>query len=374
METLEQVSRIKTKINPFRPGSGLFPACLAGRSLDTELFSNKLYSTITGTPKNLLIYGDKQMGKTSLLMQMERIAEEKKALTVSIISSPMDIKDFVMNLVIRLFSAVKYQEVPANGDLEEFVRDFQNASHDSIHATEIAFTDFIVHAWAYMKEYVPAIVFTVDDLDHIRDSEQALIILQNITKKIYRDDCPIVFVITASAAFYEGIQKKNNDLIHYFEPVKVGRLQQSSCINAVRVPLWEMDMAFDEAVIKEIARRSDGFPFYVQQIAHHVFEEAVAEVDTLALRRGYERAMQALEREIFIPLAASITPTEAQLYLVIFKNAGISFTDLLKHVRMPRGSVASSLKRLKEKQLIRQEKKMYSVQDRLFGAYLEKRV
>ena len=48
--------------------------------------------------------------------------------------------------------------------------------------------------------------------------------------------------------------------------------------------------------------------------------------------------------------------------------------QLLKELQIPKGSVASSLKRLKEKQMIQQFEKKYSVRDRLFGSYLEKKI
>ncbi len=370
METLKTVKR--SKINPFRPGSGLSPACLAGRSLDVELYSSKLYSTITGTPKNIIVYGDKQMGKTSLLMRMEKIAQEKKLLTVSTFGSPMLIKDFIANLVLRLLVEIRNQALNTNGEFEALVNDFQKMGDSSLQENEIAFTDFILKAWERIKDKVPAIVFTIDDLDHIHDADKALMLLQNVTKTIYRKDCPIIFIVTTSAMFYEDLSKKHKTLTDYFEPIYQGKLKISSLINAVRVPLWEMDIAFDEEVVKEIARRADGFPFYLQQIAHHVFEEMEDEVDALALRRGYEKAMQALERELFIPMQMSLTPTEVKLYSIISREHPISFTQLLKRSKLPKGSVASSLKRLREKQMISQDKKMYKVTDKLFGAYLEK--
>jgi len=376
METIQtlKTSTKKTTINPFRPGSGLYPACLAGRLLDTERYSNRLYSTITGTPKNVIVYGDQQMGKTSLLMRMEKMAQEKKFLTVSTIGSPGTIPDFMANMVVRLFAELKHHQFACNGALEQLVIDFQQTKCASLHECEIAFTQFMLNAWTVMKEHVPAVVVTIDDLDLVDDARHAFMMIQNITKNLYRKDCPIAFVVTVAAPLYGALQKKNKELSQYFESIFVGKLQQSSLVNAIRVPLWELEIPFDEAVVKEIARRADGFPYYLQLIAHHVFEEMTHEFDTLALRRGYEKALQVLEREIFIPRESSLTPTEAKLYYTIYSNPRISFTDLLKQVKIPKGSVASSLKRLKEKQMIQQDAKMYRVTDRLFGAFLTKRM
>lgn len=366
-------SYIRSCVNPFRPGSGLSPTCLAGRFLDVEMFSSRLYSTITGTPKNILVWGNSQMGKTSLIVRMERIAHEKKLLTISTIVSPVSMHEFIENMVLRVCVEMRNHDFEIGDRMDVLLGTFQGMSREGIHENEIAFTDFILNLWMSIQVHVPAIVFTIDDLDLLKDAEEALLLLQNITKILYRKNCPVVFVITVSATFYENVQKGNHALSNYFECVHVGKLQHSSLMNAVRVPLWEMDISFDEAVVKEIARRADGFPLYLQQIAHHVFEEMDQEVDTLALRRGYERALQSLERDLFIPMAIGLTPTETKIYIEIFQNPSISFTQLLKNLKIPRGSVASSLKRLKAKQMIQQDQKMYEVHDRLFGAYLERK-
>ena len=72
---METVLTNITTLNPFRPGSGLFPSCLAGRRAVLEdIFSSRLYSTITGSPRNIIVHGNKRMGKTCLLIRMEEIS------------------------------------------------------------------------------------------------------------------------------------------------------------------------------------------------------------------------------------------------------------------------------------------------------------
>ena len=80
-------AHVKT-VNPYRAGNGLFPTCLAGRAASLEIFSNRLFSTITGSPRNVIVYGNKRMGKTCMLIKMEQLSFTKKLLTVSTITSP----------------------------------------------------------------------------------------------------------------------------------------------------------------------------------------------------------------------------------------------------------------------------------------------
>ena len=368
------LNNIKT-LNPFRAGSGLFPSCLAGRKAMLDIFSSRLYSTITGSPRNVIVYGNKRMGKTCFLIKMEEISFTKKLLTVSTITSPEEMKHFVENIAVRIYAEVKGFNMVDNGECKALLMDIQSLPLN-ISATEleIAFSNFLLCIWRNIESYVPAIFISIDDIDLVNESTRALLFIHNVTQNLYRKNCPVIFAVSSSTDFYEKLWKKHSKLIDCFEPLKSTKLLPSSLENAIRVPLWELEIPFDEAVVKEIARLSGGFPFYLQHISHYVFEEMQTEFDTLALRRGFKKAMQYLKRDIFAPLENEIPFNEKMILVAIHEARLISFSDMLKRIKLPRGSVASSLKRLKEKQIIEQDKKKYRMYDRLFGAYLQKRM
>lgn len=365
---------VKT-LNPFRPGSGLFPSCLAGRVAVLNIFSSRLYSTITGSPRNIFVHGHKRLGKTCLLMKMENISFTKKLLTVSTITSPDSLKSFAENIAVRIYTELKAQDMIENGECSQLIARLQGVSGESsITELEIIFTEFLSCIWSIVESSVPALFISVDDIDLVNEERNALLFIHNVTQSLHRKNCPVIFAVSGSTDFYIDMQKRYHKLIECFEPIEAHKLYPSSLQNAIRVPLWELEIPFDEAVVNEIARLSNGFPFYLQHIAHYVFEEMNGEFDTLALRRGYEKAMQYLKRDLFAPLENDLPHNEKLMLIAIFKEGLISFSSLLKTVKLPRGSVASSLKRLKAKQLIKQDKKMYSMYDRLFGEYLQKKM
>lgn len=365
---------VKT-LNPFRPGSGLFPSCLAGRVAVLRIFSNRLYATITGSPRNIIVHGNKRMGKTCMLIQMENISFTKKLLTVSTITSPESLKSVVENIAVRIFTDVKDQGLVINGECAELLSRIQALPYDC-NATELelVFVDFLLCVWRHIEDRIPALFISADDIDLVKDPVKALSFIHSVTQTVYRKNCPVIFACSCSTDFYEQARKKHPKMIDAYEPIEASKLFMSSLVNAVRVPLWELEIPYDEAVVDEIARLADGFPLYLQYIAHYVFEEMQAEIDTLALRRGYEKAVQYLKRDIFARLENDIPQNEKQIFVAIYEGKRSSFSDILKTVHLPRGSVASSLKRLREKQLIVQDEKMYRVYDRLFGEYLQKKL
>jgi hypothetical protein len=372
---MQSVTRNVKVLNPFRAGSGLFPSCLAGRVSVLNIFSSRLYSTITGSPRNIIVHGQKRMGKTCLLRRMEELSFTKKLLTVSTITSPEVLKNFVEDLTVRIISELRTQGLIQNGECSEYINQIQALPIGaSIAEFEIVFTEFITCVWGIIESSVPAVFISIDDIDLVDDPKRALLFIHNVTQKLYRKNAPFIFAVSASTEFYEQIKKNQVKLAENFEPIESTPLLSSSLENALRVPLWELEVPFDEAVVKEIGRRSGGFPYYLQHIAHYVFEEMNDEFDTLALRRGYEKSMQYLKRDIFAPLESDLPLNEKKILRTVFEEGRISFSDILKKTKLPRGSVASCLKRLKEKQLIKQDEKMYKIYDRLFGEYLRKKM
>lgn len=362
-------------LNPYRAGSGLFPSCLAGRKAALSVFSSRLYSTITGSPRNIIVYGKKRMGKTCFLMQMENISFEKKLVTVSTITTPDTVKGFIDNLAARIYAEMKSLGFLENGVAEDVLKELHSLSEQVKPAEwETVFKELMLTIWNNIEDKVPALFISIDDLDLVEDAEKALFFIHNVTQLLHRKNCPVIFAISISTDFYEEQLEKNEKFIESFQALEAEKLKMSSLQNTIRVPLSELEINYDESVVTEIARLSDGYPYYVQHIAHHVFEEMSAEFDTLALRRGFEKAFQYLKRDIFAPIEKDLPLNEKTIYTAVFKSGVATFSEIVKRVKLPRGSVASCLKRLKGRQLLLQDDKKYSVADSLFGEYLEKRM
>ncbi|MDI6794137.1 MAG: hypothetical protein QME81_14955, partial [bacterium] len=68
-------------INPFKPGSGLFPPYLAGKKEELADFEKSL-ATALSLPQNLVISGLRGTGKTVFLINLEQICREKRWLYV----------------------------------------------------------------------------------------------------------------------------------------------------------------------------------------------------------------------------------------------------------------------------------------------------
>ena len=64
-------------INPFQPGSPVPPGIFAGRYQQLNEISTCIYQTANFNPQNILITGERGIGKTSIAMVTKAIAEKQ---------------------------------------------------------------------------------------------------------------------------------------------------------------------------------------------------------------------------------------------------------------------------------------------------------
>ena len=64
-------------INPFQPGHPVPPGIFAGRLQQLNEISTCIYQTAVFNPQNVLITGERGIGKTSIAMVTKAIAEKK---------------------------------------------------------------------------------------------------------------------------------------------------------------------------------------------------------------------------------------------------------------------------------------------------------
>ena len=88
--------------NPFTPGSWIFPPFFADREREVQEFTQRLQSTLNGTPRHLAVLGEWAIGKTSLLLQLRRLAKEQGCLTSLSVANPEKTQAFIGSLIRTL--------------------------------------------------------------------------------------------------------------------------------------------------------------------------------------------------------------------------------------------------------------------------------
>lgn len=365
----------KTILNPFKPGSGLFPPHLAGREEEISAFKSKLNSCIHGVPMHMAIIGDWGVGKTSLLSMMEKEATQKGLLVVSAISYPEDTKSFVANLIRRIDAEVKADSWIKGIKEFEFSLGFVKVKFDTAGEAQFSLQDSLTKIWKAINTKKKGILITIDDLDLIDNFKETMLLIRNTAMELSKKGCNIMFATAGAPTLFEKMHKAHAPLIRFFEPMVLERLEYKDAIDAIKVPLINTNMTYEEEIVSEIAKISSGHPYYLQEISHHVFEEAVECFDKVSFRKGYIRAFSDLSRDIFERKFNEISNNERKTVARLAESPDLKgFTEILTLVKLPKGSISVSLARLKQKGILSQKEKKYFIADRLFAEYVKNKL
>lgn len=381
--------------NSFTPGSGLFPPHFADREREVQEFRQRLQATLEGSPRHLAVLGEWAIGKTSLLIHLRRLAQERGALATLSVANPEETQAFIGSLIRTLSLEVQaaygeslWKRLAKAVGLKEVSLSALGASLEFRFASpgeaQLSLREYLRSLWNELRGRASAVVIAVDDLDLIADSRQTMVLLRNTAMELGLAGAKVMIVVTGTPVLFEKMWEAHAPLVRFFEPLELGRLPEEAAREAVVKPLEGSGVRFEPEVVERIVRLSQGQPYYLQELAYHAFETAqdgMATVETFAL--AFERAFSTIAKAVFERRVASLSAGEQKLLggggLLGGPATHGEIAARAVQAGLKRGSVAKLLQRLKEKGCVRQvetgpQKGRYFLEDPLFIEYVQRRV
>lgn len=92
------------KVNPFRPGHPIGPGMFAGRLNEIHLMQAALRQTKAGRPSNLMIIGERGIGKSSLLLVAQALAKVNTSELgpFLVVDTDLDVRSTQLGLVKKI--------------------------------------------------------------------------------------------------------------------------------------------------------------------------------------------------------------------------------------------------------------------------------
>jgi len=381
--------------NPFTPGSGLFPPHFADREREVQEFRQRLRATFEGSPRHLAVLGEWAIGKTSLLIQLRRLAQEQGALGTLSVANPEETQAFIGSLIRTLSLEVQaaygeslWKRLAKAVGLKEVSLSALGASLEfrfaSTGEAQLSLREYLRSLWNELRGRASAVVIAVDDLDLIPDFRQTMVLLRNTAIELGLAGAKVMIVVAGTPVLFEKMWEAHAPLVRFFEPLELGRLPEEAAREAVLKPLEGSGVRFEPEVVERIVRLSQGQPYYLQELAYHAFEaaqEGVATAETFSL--AFERAFSTIAKAVFERRVAGLSAGEQKLLGVVVSVEGPATHGEIAaravQAGLKKGSVAKLLQRLKEKGCVRQvetgpQKGHYFVEDPLFIEYVRRRV
>lgn len=306
-------------VNPFRPGSGVFPPLLAGREFPTSVFEARASRAREGHPQHTALLGEWAIGKTTLLMSWRRARRAIGDAVVLSIAYPQSADAFLTGLVEPIEAELAVGESApfefefglelgvASARVRRPVRDPERDLQSALRRL----------AERQARNGRSALVF-IDDVTMLPASGDVLLRLRAIALELYAADLPVTFVVAGASSMFSEVRAAHEPLVRFFEPLTLGALDAVAAGKAITAPLADTDVTFEPSVVDAIVELSGGRPYYLQKLAYHAYESAErGRVGHQEFDLAFERAFASISQEIFSGRWASMPSAERGVVLIL---------------------------------------------------------
>lgn len=278
--------------NPFTPSAGAKPPALVGRDLIIEEFDVRLDRISGGTSDQaILLVGLRGVGKTVLLHELDLLAQAKSWVTVDAevawdqsFAERMYflVREVLLSLspkerwsdrlrraasVLTSFSFTLSPEgISGSLDVERALGKADTGALDK------DLTDVMVALGHAAKDCSERVLIVLDELQSLSVHELGAMI--SALHRLVQLNLPITIVGAGLPQLrgYVGEARSYAERLFKFE--HLGRLALDDVANAISGPALSRGAEFSDGAINEIYRRSEGYPYFVQEYAKAAWDFA----------------------------------------------------------------------------------------------------
>ncbi|HHM2297756.1 TPA: AAA family ATPase [Legionella anisa] len=328
--------------NPFSPGAGSPPPELVGRE---EIIDQGkiLFARVRQrrSEKSFLLTGLRGVGKTVLLNEMERLAEESGYKTI-LIEAHEDkslgallvppLRRLLFNLdrlagvgdkakkglgVLKSFIStikMKVGEIEFGLDI-----DAERGAADS-GDIEVDLPNLFVAVADAAEERQVAVAILIDELQYFKISEISALIMA--MHKMQQRQLPLVLIGAGLPILPALAGESKSYAERLFQFPHIGPLSKSDALKALQDPVKQEGVEFSEDALDEIFRLTKGYPYFVQEWGYQAWNYAETSPITLqVIRVATPIVIRRLDENFFRVRFDRLTPSE-QNYLRAMAELG----------------------------------------------------
>ncbi len=293
------------KINPFTPNNPVSTGMFAGRHEEIKILEQSLHQAKHGNPINILVTGERGIGKSSLMMIFKYFASGKydtlehgnfKFLTIdTMISNSIDLVAF-----INLIEICIKREL---GNTEEmrmllsntwgFVQRIRVMDSGISDGETISDPDLIIDEFAYSlaqtckritnpqkeESRKDGILFIIDEADNAHESLRIGYFFKCVTELLRKHGCfNVMFVVVGLPEITDKLRQSHKSSLRVFNEIKIKELDFTDRKKVIDLGIKNANKINKEkTTIAEIAKEhisqiSDGYPHFIQQFSYSAFD------------------------------------------------------------------------------------------------------
>ena len=371
-------------MNPFKRRTGVIPSYFTGREKELKELKGIFDATKNGDSGNIIIYGAKGIGKTSLLLKFQE--EFKNIKNVYTIRIPLIEGDFndIYNLIVdkaadslNIKVSSIWDSIKEMGINVPIIGGFTLSRDIPMTSPTVALEKILKLIFTKLKGKNPVLILLFDDLQRIlvnEDTQRILSILQNALVELNLADKKIMFVATGSYDIFSKIVEHTDSAVRIFDPYELGPLSLKDVQKAINIPSKKEGITFDDNVIQRIYNLSEGNPYYLQVISHNCFNEAENnKVNIFNFQKAFPTALSFLAQREFRTMYENASNEEKKILAIITESKieVLNYNEIKKNYKS-KSEPSIILKNMVNKNLIIKESRgKYKLRDKMFRQYLK---
>jgi len=293
-----------SKINPFKPNSPVSSGMFAGRAKEIKALEKGLHQTKNGFPSNILITGERGIGKSSLMNLLKHLALGEitsdygsfNFLAVNIVISDRTSLLTLIRLIERSIGRELGKVEAIRSFLAEtwsFVQRVKVMDSGVNKAEAVEDADMVIDDFAYSltqtcnrisnpqkgEQAKDGIVFIIDEADNACPDLQIGYFFKTVTEMLQQHGCEkVMFVVAGLPDVVEKLAKSHESSIRIFNHLNVKELSFGdtkyvldrgiSAGNKINTEQTTMG----EFAKDHVATLSEGYPHFIQQFAYSAYE------------------------------------------------------------------------------------------------------
>jgi hypothetical protein len=317
--------------NPFSPGAGSPPPELAGRAPILEQVRILLGRVFLGKPeKSLMLTGLRGVGKTVLLNEVRRMAQEAGYRTVlieahedkalgSLIAAPLKTVFFELDRlaqagdrvkrglrVLRSFMGglkVKMGEVEVGLDIDP-----ETGAADS-GDIEIDLPNLFEALGDAAKEKKSAVAILIDEIQYLTQKELGAVIMA--MHRMQQRQLPVVLLGAGLPVLPSLAGESKSYAERLFSFPDVGALSEADSNKAISEPALVAGVVISDAALAETYRLTKGYPYFIQEWGYQTWNMAeTSPIDLAVVQSAAETVVRRLDQNFFRVRFDRLTPGE----------------------------------------------------------------
>jgi AAA ATPase domain len=278
--------------NPYSPGAGFRPPSLVGRDQELASFSVTLARLEAGRPaKSLLLTGLRGVGKTVMLSEFARLANERSWSHESVeandsIDLPVAIANVVRKATLRLSRTKRAAERAKRtfGVLRSFQIRWKLPGDITIETEPLAglgdsgdletdLGDLLVELGELAKEHGTGVLFTIDELQYLTRPHLAALV--TALHRVAQQGLPVLVAGAGLPSLLGLIGEAKSYAERLFQFTEIGSLSRDECHRALQEPAQSEGVSWEVPALERIFEVSGGYPYFLQEFGKQSWEFAI---------------------------------------------------------------------------------------------------